>query len=69
MPFTEVAAERMQRLASTRSPYRGRRANPSLADLGLDESVERRRFEAYCSRFNIRSFSLNLRRPEAIETP
>jgi hypothetical protein len=69
MPLTEVTAERMQRLALTRSPYRGRRANPSLADLGLDESVERRRFEAYCSRFGIRSSSLNLRRPEAIETP
>ena len=68
MPLTEVTAERMQRLALTRSPYRGRRANPSLADLGLDESVERRRFEAYCSRFGIRSSSLNLRRPEAIET-
>jgi hypothetical protein len=69
MPLTDVAAERMQRLALTRSPYRGRRANPNLADLGLDESVERRRFEAYCSRFGIRSSSLNLRRPEAIETP
>jgi Sulfotransferase family len=55
MPLTQVAAERMQRLASTRSPYRGRRANPSLAEFGLDESVERRRFEAYCSRFDIRS--------------
>jgi hypothetical protein len=53
MPLTEVAAERMQRLASMRSPYRGRRANPSLAELGLDESVEKRRFEAYCSRFDI----------------
>jgi Sulfotransferase family len=69
MPLTDVAAERMQRLASTRSPYRGRRANPSLADLGLDESVERRRFEAYCSQFDIHSSSLSLRRPEAIETP
>jgi hypothetical protein len=49
MPFSEVAAERMKGLASMRSRYKGPRANPTLAELGLDESVERRRFEVYCS--------------------
>jgi hypothetical protein len=49
MPLTEVAAERMKRLASMRSRYKGPRANSTLAQLGLDESAERRRFEAYCS--------------------
>jgi LPS sulfotransferase NodH len=49
MPLTEVATERMQRLASMRSRYKGPRANPTLAELGLDESVERGRFEAYYS--------------------
>jgi len=29
MPLTDVATERIRRLASTRSPYRGRRVNPS----------------------------------------
>jgi hypothetical protein len=51
IPLTEVAAERMKRLASMRSRYKGKgpRTNPTLAQLGLDESVERRRFEVYCS--------------------
>jgi hypothetical protein len=51
--LTEVAAERMRRLAGNRSRYRGRQASPTLADLGLDEPAETRRFEAYCSRFGI----------------
>jgi hypothetical protein len=51
VPLTEVAAERMKRLASMRSRYKGKgpRTKPTLAQLGLDESVERRRFEVYCS--------------------
>lgn len=54
MPLSEVAAERMQRLASTRSRYKGPRANPTLAELGLDEAVERRRFQTYCSWVDLR---------------
>ena len=54
MPLTEVAAERMKSLASMRSRYKGPRANPTLAQLGLDESIERRRFEVYCSWLNTR---------------
>lgn len=49
MPLSEVAAERMERLASTRSRYKGPRASPTLEKLGLDEAVERRRFQTYCS--------------------
>jgi hypothetical protein len=51
--LTEVAAERMRRLAGSRSRYRGRHASPTLADLGLDGPAETRRFEGYCSRFGI----------------
>jgi Sulfotransferase family len=51
--LTELAAERMQRLAWTRSRYRRRHVSLTLADLGLDELSEARRFESYCSRFGI----------------
>jgi hypothetical protein len=51
MPLTKMAAERMKRLAAMRSRYKGKgtRTNPTLAQLGLDEAVERRRFKVYCS--------------------
>jgi integrase len=54
MPFTDAAVERMKRLASMRSRYKGKgpEANPTLAQFGLDEAVERRRFEVYCSWMN-----------------
>jgi hypothetical protein len=54
MPLTDAAVERMKRLASMRSRYKGKgpEANPTLAQFGLDEAVERRRFEVYCSWMN-----------------
>jgi Sulfotransferase family len=51
MPLTEMAANRMQRLASTRSRYKGRRGDRRRADFELDGSFDRHRLEAYCSRF------------------
>jgi hypothetical protein len=52
--LTEVAAERMQRLASARSRYeKGRRERPPLADVGLDGAAETPRFKEYCSRFGL----------------
>jgi LPS sulfotransferase NodH len=51
MPLTEMATERMQRLASMRSRYKGRRADRKPADFELDSSLDRHRLEAYCSRF------------------
>jgi hypothetical protein len=51
--LTEPAAERMQRMASNRSRYRGHNGNPTLAELGLDGATETRRFQSYCSRFGI----------------
>jgi hypothetical protein len=51
--LTEVAAERMQRMASNRSRYRGHNGSPTLAELGLDGPAEIRRFQSYCSRFGI----------------
>jgi hypothetical protein len=51
MPLTEMAAERMQRLASMRSRYKGRRSDGKPADFELDGSLDRHRLEAYCSRF------------------
>jgi Sulfotransferase family len=51
MLLTEMAAERMQRLASTRSRYKGRRGDRKPADFELDGTIDRHRLEAYCSRF------------------
>ena len=51
--LTEAAAERMQRMASNRSKYRGHNGSPTLAELGLDGPTEIRRFQSYCSRFGI----------------
>ena len=52
--LSEVAAERMQRLASARSQYKkGGRDRTAMADLGLDCGAEKPRFEEYCSRFGI----------------
>jgi hypothetical protein len=50
--MTEMAVERMERLASRRSRYRGRDTSSVLADLKLEGSVGNR-FNAYCSRFKI----------------
>jgi hypothetical protein len=51
-PLTQTATGRMRQLVANRSRYR-RRHNPTLADLGLDATEEKRRFQRYCSRFDI----------------
>ena len=52
--LTEVAAERMRRLAAARSRYeKGRRDSPPLADVRLPDTADLGRFEDYCSRFGI----------------
>src|SRR5258706_2052123 len=51
--LTGAAAERMQRMASNRSRYRGHNGSPTLAELGLDGPTETLRFQSYCSRFGI----------------
>jgi hypothetical protein len=51
--LTDAAAQRMQRLALSRSRYESRGASQTSADLGLDCSAETHRFEGYCSRFGI----------------
>jgi hypothetical protein len=51
--LTDAAAQRMQRLALSRSRYERRGASPTSPDLGLDCSAQRQRFEGYCSRFGI----------------
>jgi hypothetical protein len=51
--FKKMAAERMQRLASSRSRYKGRRDDWKPADFELDGTLDRHRLEAYCSRFGI----------------
>lgn len=54
--LTEVAAERMRRLASARSRYKkDRRDSTPSADLGVHRTADLRRFEDYCSRFGIPS--------------
>jgi hypothetical protein len=47
----EMAAERMQRLASMRSRYKGRRGERKPTGFELDGTIDRDRLEAYCSRF------------------
>ena len=51
--LTERAAEGMQRLASRRSRYKGRRDGLNLADLESDGTLDRHRLEAYCFRFEL----------------
>ncbi len=50
--LTQAATERMQRLAASRSRYRGRRASAQPARLKLERVLETR-FERYCSRFGL----------------
>jgi hypothetical protein len=51
--LSDRAAERMGRLAASRSRYPKRFGSPTLAQLGLDVLAEARRFERYCFRFGI----------------
>ncbi len=51
--LTEEAAEGMQRLAWSRSRYRGRQDGPTLADLRVHTLADARRSEGYCSRFGV----------------
>ena len=53
MPLTELAAEKMQSLASRRSRYKGRRGDRKPADFEVDETLDCHRLEAYCFRFGI----------------
>ena len=53
MTLTAEATARINELALHRSRYRGRRAVPGLADMGLDTPTLARRFENYCHRFRI----------------
>jgi Sulfotransferase family len=51
--LTDAAAERMQRMTSSRSRYRRNNGSPTLAEVGLDGPTEIRRFQRYCARFGI----------------
>ena len=51
--MTELAAERMRRLATTRSRYQKPVDSPTLAYFGLDRVAEAEQFQGYCSRFGI----------------
>jgi LPS sulfotransferase NodH len=53
MPLSKTAAERMRQLALKRSRYSGGRTALTLADAGLDVSVQENRFRGYCRRFGI----------------
>jgi len=54
-PVNEAVAERMQRLAASRSRYRGRRASSEPGGLNLNSSTEAGIFERYCLRFGLSS--------------
>ena len=51
--FSRSTAEKVERLASRRSRYRGRRASAEPGDLLLANELETDRFERYCSRFEL----------------
>jgi Sulfotransferase family len=53
MPLTELAAAKMQILASSRSRYKGRRGDKKPADFEVDGTLDWHRLEAYCFRFGI----------------
>jgi LPS sulfotransferase NodH len=55
MTLTAEAVGRIREVALHRSRYRGRRAVPGLADMGLDTPTLAGRFENYCRRFGIAS--------------
>jgi hypothetical protein len=46
MRLAETTAERIRRLAARRSRYNGRRSGPTLADLGIDETLDGQRVVA-----------------------
>lgn len=54
-PLTQAAAERMQRLAATRSRYAGHRSCTEPPGVKPEPVAEAGRFEQYCSRFGLRS--------------
>ena len=57
MSLSSVAAERMSRLAESRSAYKGRRSAPTLGEAGLNPSAQVGMFTEYCQRFGIPSGS------------
>lgn len=52
-PLTDVASNRMRRLASSRSRYRRRRTGAGPAEMKLGTSAELNPFQHYCSRFGL----------------
>jgi hypothetical protein len=46
MRLAETTAERIRRLAARRARYNGRRSGPTLADLGIDETLDSQRLVA-----------------------
>ncbi len=57
MPLSGRTVETIQRLARSRSAYKGRKTAHSLAEMGLDLSAHVRLFTEYCRRFGIRTGS------------
>jgi hypothetical protein len=55
LPLSEVAAERMRRLAAARTRYPKPRASSALRGLGSHAVAELFRFEQYCARFGVSS--------------
>ena len=54
-PLTDLAVERMECLAATRSRYVGRRSSADLPGVKPEPAVESSRFAHYCSRFGLTS--------------
>jgi hypothetical protein len=61
-PLSAVAAERMQRLAASRSRYQKRRAAPEPAASKPEAVQEADRFKHYCSRFDLPFTEAGLKR-------
>jgi hypothetical protein len=53
LPLSEVAISNIQKLARSRSAYKGRRTAPTLDETGLDRRGQLKLFSEYCRRFGI----------------
>jgi hypothetical protein len=55
LPLSANSMDRMQKLARSRSAYKGRSTAPTLVEVGLNPPVHRKLFGEYCRQFGIAS--------------
>ena len=55
MALSEIAIANIQKLARSRSAYKGRHTAPTLAETGIDPRAQVKLFGEYCRRFGVSS--------------